>query len=157
MPMRSEAQRKYLWAKHPEVAREFEDATPKGKKLPQHVKESHDLGVFAALQVFKLAGEELRLQLPIRKFHGFDAATKSEAERGHKKADAPANFGDKRDSESLEAMLDELDDPEHRGQPDASKDPLDRSTMWGPPSNPEAGDTATRQMDMGVPGSIGMI
>ncbi len=38
MPMRSEAQRKYLWAKHPEIAKEFEAETPKGKKLPEHVK-----------------------------------------------------------------------------------------------------------------------
>ena len=35
MPMRSQKQRKYLWAKHPDVAAEFEAATPKGKKLPK--------------------------------------------------------------------------------------------------------------------------
>jgi hypothetical protein len=38
MPMKSQAQRSFLWAKHPEVAREFESKTPKGKKLPQHIK-----------------------------------------------------------------------------------------------------------------------
>ena len=38
MPMKSKSQRAYLWAKHPEVAKEFESATPKGKKLPEHVK-----------------------------------------------------------------------------------------------------------------------
>ena len=27
-----------MYAKHPELAKEFESATPKGKKLPQHVK-----------------------------------------------------------------------------------------------------------------------
>lgn len=27
-----------MYAKHPELAKEFEAATPKGKKLPQHVK-----------------------------------------------------------------------------------------------------------------------
>lgn len=37
MPFKSEAQRRYLFAKHPEVAREFASKTPKGKKLPQHV------------------------------------------------------------------------------------------------------------------------
>lgn len=36
MPMKSQAQRKFLWAKHPEVAREFEAKTPKGK-LPAKV------------------------------------------------------------------------------------------------------------------------
>lgn len=37
MPFKSEAQRRYLFAKHPAVAREFAQATPKGAKLPQHV------------------------------------------------------------------------------------------------------------------------
>ena len=27
-----------MYAKHPKLAKEFEAATPKGKKLPQHVK-----------------------------------------------------------------------------------------------------------------------
>jgi len=38
MPMKSKAQRRYLWAKHPKVAREFEKHTPKGKKLPKKAK-----------------------------------------------------------------------------------------------------------------------
>ena len=37
MPFKSEAQRRFMHAKHPEVAKEFEKETPKGKKLPQHV------------------------------------------------------------------------------------------------------------------------
>lgn len=42
MPFRSEAQRKFMYAKHPELAKEFESATPKGKKLPYHVKKKHN-------------------------------------------------------------------------------------------------------------------
>lgn len=38
MPFKSVAQRGYLWANHPEVAREFAHATPAGAKLPRHVK-----------------------------------------------------------------------------------------------------------------------
>lgn len=38
MPFASKAQRGYLYAKHPKVAAEFEAATPKGAKLPEHVK-----------------------------------------------------------------------------------------------------------------------
>ena len=38
MPMKSKKQRAYLWTKHPEIAKEFEEATPKGKKLPLRVK-----------------------------------------------------------------------------------------------------------------------
>lgn len=38
MPFKSDAQRKYLYAKHPEVAKKFARHTPKGKDLPEHVK-----------------------------------------------------------------------------------------------------------------------
>lgn len=38
MPFASEAQRRYLWMKHPEVAKEYAAKTPKGAKLPMHVK-----------------------------------------------------------------------------------------------------------------------
>jgi hypothetical protein len=40
MPFKSEAQRRYLWMKEPKVAKEFAKATPKGKKLPYHVKKN---------------------------------------------------------------------------------------------------------------------
>ena len=38
MPMKSKAQRGYLHANKPEVAKKFEKKTPKGKKLPARVK-----------------------------------------------------------------------------------------------------------------------
>jgi hypothetical protein len=38
MPFKSQAQRGFMYANHPEIAKEFEAATPKGKKLPEHVK-----------------------------------------------------------------------------------------------------------------------
>lgn len=38
MPMKSAAQRRYLHATHPKLAKEFEAKTPAGKKLPEHVK-----------------------------------------------------------------------------------------------------------------------
>jgi len=37
VPFVSQAQRGYMYAKHPKLAAEFERATPKGKSLPQHV------------------------------------------------------------------------------------------------------------------------
>lgn len=36
MPFKSEAQRRYLYAAHPAVAREFAAKTPKGARLPEH-------------------------------------------------------------------------------------------------------------------------
>lgn len=41
MPFVSQAQRRYMYAKHPGVAREFESHTPKGSRLPQHVSKKH--------------------------------------------------------------------------------------------------------------------
>jgi hypothetical protein len=38
MPFKSKAQRAYLFMHEPEVAKEFAAHTPKGKKLPEHVK-----------------------------------------------------------------------------------------------------------------------
>ena len=37
MPMRSAAQREWMWAHDPAMARRFESVTPKGTKLPEHV------------------------------------------------------------------------------------------------------------------------
>jgi hypothetical protein len=36
VPFESEAQRKYLFATHPEIARRWAKLTPKSKKLPKH-------------------------------------------------------------------------------------------------------------------------
>jgi len=38
MPIKSESQRKFLWANKPKMAKEWEAHTPKGKKLPKKVK-----------------------------------------------------------------------------------------------------------------------
>lgn len=38
MPFRSKAQKGFLYANHPEIAKRFQTETPKGKKLPAKVK-----------------------------------------------------------------------------------------------------------------------
>lgn len=40
MPFESKAQRGFMYANHPKLAKEFEAATPKGKKLPEHKKKA---------------------------------------------------------------------------------------------------------------------
>ncbi len=40
MPVRSEQQRKWMYVNKPEMAERWEKETPKGKKLPKHVKGS---------------------------------------------------------------------------------------------------------------------
>jgi len=136
-----------MYARHPEMAERWEEHTPPGKRLPEHVKDAGAAGVGDALARFGLkhAGEELRLKIPDRVFHGFDAAAKAEASRGHvKKADAIAGYGDRRSSEDLVDMLRTLDISFGLDQPSGSKDPLERSTNWGPPSSQAAGDVGGR-------------
>lgn len=40
MPFKSKAQRRYLYAKLPSLAAEFQSKTPKGAKLPEHAPKS---------------------------------------------------------------------------------------------------------------------
>lgn len=35
MPFKSKQQRKYMYARHPEMAKRWEEETPTGKRLPQ--------------------------------------------------------------------------------------------------------------------------
>lgn len=42
MPFKSQAQRRFMHAKHPEIAKRWEKHTPKGTKLPEKVNESMD-------------------------------------------------------------------------------------------------------------------
>lgn len=37
MPFKSKAQRGFMFAKHPDIAKKFAAETPKGAKLPEHV------------------------------------------------------------------------------------------------------------------------
>lgn len=50
MPFVSQAQRKWMYANKPSMAKRWEAHTPKGKKLPEHVKEAAYMdGVTTAL------------------------------------------------------------------------------------------------------------
>jgi hypothetical protein len=45
MPFQSDQQRKFMYAKHPQIAARWEKETPEGKKLPKKVSKvnySHD-------------------------------------------------------------------------------------------------------------------
>lgn len=152
MPFKSEAQRRYLFATHPEVAREFADATPKGRRLPEHVKRAFVRGAAAAFARFgfKQAGAELRLKIPHRQFHGWDAAFKP----GERDRDT-AKRADDATADTLADLLAELPTPTPPHHQVSSKNPLDRTTAWGPPTSQAAGDTGSRQSDMGQPTSFG--
>ncbi len=158
MPFKSEAQRRLLWAKHPDIAREFADATPKGTKLPAHVKKSHLRGTADALESFgfKAAAEEIRLKMtPGRQFHGIDKALKDKTKKadcGHDPLEPQASPD--QPVEILTQMLQQLETPTNVSD-QASRDKLDRQTAWGPPSHLGAGDSANRGSDMGQNTSFG--
>lgn len=40
MPFKSQAQRGFMYARHPEIAKRWEKETPHDHKLPEHVGES---------------------------------------------------------------------------------------------------------------------
>jgi hypothetical protein len=40
MPFKSKSQRRWMYATHPEMARHWEEVTPKGKSLPERVKKA---------------------------------------------------------------------------------------------------------------------
>lgn len=39
MPFKSEAQRRFMYAKHPDMAARWEEETPTGKRLPRKLSE----------------------------------------------------------------------------------------------------------------------
>jgi hypothetical protein len=111
------------------------------------------IGGVAALTALglKTAAEELRLKIPDRTFHGFDAARKVETSRANKKADCVE------DSNDLEKILAGVDVSMTPNAQLSSRDPLDRSTAWGTSSNLAAGDTASRLGDMGQSTAVGTV
>jgi hypothetical protein len=54
MPFKSEAQRRYLYANEPAVAKRWEKETPKGKRLPKKVAKS------SLLTAYTEGGKRLR-------------------------------------------------------------------------------------------------
>lgn len=45
MPFKSKAQERFMFAKHPKIAREFAEKTPSMKKLPERVKKTPEIKV----------------------------------------------------------------------------------------------------------------
>lgn len=116
-----------------------------------HVKTAYARGAFDALARFglKQAGEELRLKIPTRTFHGFEAVHRTLGKANAKKANE-AN------ADMLANTLNEVEAPDGPSSLTLQRDPLERSPAWGPPSNP-AGGAANQLSDMGLPSSAGAV
>lgn len=69
MPFKSEAQRRFMWAKHPEMAEEWESVTPKGRKLPEKIK--HAFVVYRSMlaELEKIAYREAPWMTPAQRAH----------------------------------------------------------------------------------------
>ena len=50
MPFVSKAQRRWMYANKPDMAKKWEKETPKGAKLPERVKEAYESGAQRALK-----------------------------------------------------------------------------------------------------------
>jgi hypothetical protein len=50
MPFVSQKQRAWMYSQKPEMAKEWESATPKGKKLPKYAKGSKAAGIHQGLK-----------------------------------------------------------------------------------------------------------
>lgn len=72
MPFRSQAQRKFLFAKKPAIAAEFASKTPKGAKLPEHVKKmKRKKGIFVNNKLKEYGNEEKgRIEINVKKHKG---------------------------------------------------------------------------------------
>lgn len=101
---------------------------------------------------FKHAAEELRLKLPTRTFHGLEAAHKNVAARASKQATHPPDAGT---ADALATLLTQNNTDTSSGHQLATRDPLERATAWGAPSNHAGGDTASRLSDMGQQTNFG--
>lgn len=58
MPFKSEAQRRFMYSQHPELAEEFEKATPEGKHLPEHVPQQMDEGGLVSMVRHAILGDK---------------------------------------------------------------------------------------------------
>ncbi len=162
-----------MFANEPAMARRWGRETPRGTKLPykkgpeQNVKRAYEAGITDALVRFgfKLGAEEIRLQIPRRQFHGWDAAWRNVAGKAEKKAAgnpedaAPVPLESQADPDSpverLTAILQQLDAPNGPRMENATKDRLERDVLWGGPSNLSGGDAGSRLSDLGQPTDFG--
>lgn len=156
-----------MYARHPELAEEFERATLKGAKLPERIhkkkrlKEAYDAGVGAAVAYFKLAGAEVRLKIPRPtegKFHGFDAvwrdlARKNASDEMAEPLEPQAH--PETGAEQLATALQQLGDNLGDLRDNAAVNRLDRTPAWSAPSHLGGGNATS--VDYGMPTDIGKV
>jgi hypothetical protein len=62
MPFKSQAQRAYLYANHPDIAKEFEAETPPGVALPGHARKAKTRAVSKATHRTRGAIQKARIR-----------------------------------------------------------------------------------------------
>jgi len=121
--------------------------------MPNNCSITHiyKVAAWAALSRFGVktaASDEVRLKIrPFRGFHGMDGTLRNVSEKGagksaeHGLAPLEPQADDHLPAEALAAFLQSLPQPPGTIDPSAKKDPLDRSTSWGPATHPAAGNS----------------
>lgn len=157
-----------MYARHPELAEEFERATPKGAKLPERLhkkrlKKAYVNGAGDAMAHFglKTASAEVRLKIPRpteSKFHGFEAVWREMAKKNASDEmsdplgpQATPDTG----AEQLATAFQQLDDKPGSRRDNAAVNRLDRTPAWSAPSHLGAGNATT--VDYGMPTDIGRV
>lgn len=133
--MKSKAQRRFLWATNPEVAGDFEESTPPGKKLPEHVKRS---ALSEAVPVRRPRTEELRLKRRLNddgEFFGHDGIVRQACMNADEVA------------EVIHKVDQELTDWRSNSRPTRPN----RTSMvhWGTSANPNAGPVGNSPTGVG--------
>lgn len=131
--------------------------------MPLSLKLAYLEGLAEALEKFglKTAAEEIRLKIPRREFHGADAAFKNVTDKPKKQANdgvlpLEAQGHPESPVERLTQLLQQEPAPSEMAS-DATRNPLDRATAWGTPSNLSGGDAGSRASSMGQNTSTGAV
>jgi len=170
MPFKSQAQRAYMHINHPDIADRWEKHTPKGKKLPEHVKKAaYFFGCQRALGLLKLSAQDAT-HLPPDYASGPDgppgpppgmpqdpggpqAAEDALLQQlAEQQLDPGASQGQGSDSFAEFAQKDNTDEViDGNAMPPASGNVDEKPTHWSGNASLEGGDAGTRNYQMGLP------
>jgi len=186
MPFKSEAQRRKFYSMQsrgeiPKSTVERWEKETKDKDLPAKV--AYDNGISVALAKFNLlktanAAKELRMKIPKDVFHGlrqaFTKITRGEGTKiafqelpeGQSAGEFPMTEKEEEtpldpqgpEDDPVDLLTEIFQNMEIPNNNDRKRhDALDRTTAWGPPSTPAAGDAGGRLDNLGQPGPPGSV
>jgi hypothetical protein len=142
MPFKSESQRRFMYSQHPELAAEFEKATPRNANLPEHVKKMAEGG--------EAQSDKTWLERMAEKMSGSSPlmSDKSEAEQALHVDDTPQTSSD------TVKMATGGDVPNEPGIQDASVSDFLLPYLLGPLGKMGAGEAMPALEGLGETGAV---